>query len=203
MRNTIKTAIAATVLASCGFASAPVQAQERYLGEIFTFGGTFCPRGSLSLDGQLLSVASNSALFSLVGTIYGGDGRTTFGLPDLRGRSPMHTGTGAGLSPRPIGQRFGSESYVLSANNLPSHTHTAHVNVARVNATVRNPISSAFARDVANAYDRDNAPDSNFRMSAGTVTLDSTGNNSSVNNMQPFMTLRYCMMSTGIYPSRS
>ena len=99
-------------------------AAEPFLGEISMFGGNFAPRGWAFCDGQLLSIAQNSALFSLLGTIYGGDGRTTFGLPDLRGRVPMHHGNGPGLSSHPIGQKSGSETVILNVLQLPAHNHT-------------------------------------------------------------------------------
>jgi microcystin-dependent protein len=83
---------------------------EPFLGEISMFGGNFAPRGWAFCNGQLLPISTNTALFSLLGTIYGGDGRTTFALPDLRGRSPIHFGTGPGLSPRPLGQKIGAET---------------------------------------------------------------------------------------------
>ena len=96
---------------------------EPFLGEIELYGFDFAPRGFASCNGAMLSISSNTALYSLLGTIYGGDGRTTFGLPDLRGRVPINQGWGAGLSSRPIGQRSGQETNTLTISNLPSHTH--------------------------------------------------------------------------------
>jgi microcystin-dependent protein len=96
---------------------------EPYVGEIRMFAGNFAPRGWAFCDGQLLAVAQNDALFSLLGTIYGGDGRTTFGLPDLRGRVPIHAGSGPGLSPRRLGEKGGQEDVTLSLNELPQHDH--------------------------------------------------------------------------------
>ena len=97
---------------------------EPFIAEIIMFAGNFAPRGWALCDGQLLPISQNSALFSILGTTYGGDGRTTFGLPDLRGRSPMHEGSGPGLSSRTLGSKTGSESNILNTNQLPSHTHT-------------------------------------------------------------------------------
>ena len=96
---------------------------EPFVGEIRMFAGNFAPRGWAFCDGQLLATSQNDALFSLLGTIYGGDGRTTFGLPDLRGRIPVHAGTGPGLSPRRLGAKAGAEKVTLTVNELPSHTH--------------------------------------------------------------------------------
>ena len=90
--------------------AAPAYATERYIGEIFMTGANFCPRGTAAADGQLLAISQNQALFSLYGTNYGGDGRTTFGLPDLRGRSPVHAGSGPGLNPVSLGSKGGAET---------------------------------------------------------------------------------------------
>ncbi|MBL4829758.1 MAG: phage tail protein [Aliivibrio sp.] len=98
---------------------------EPYIAQITMFAGNFAPRGWAYCNGQLLSIAQNTALFSLIGTTYGGDGRTTMGLPDLRGRVPIHAGTGPGLSLRPLGQRGGTETVTLSINQMPAHTHAA------------------------------------------------------------------------------
>ena len=93
---------------------------DPFIGEIIMFGGNFAPRGWALCNGQLLSISQNSALFSILGTTYGGDGRTTFGLPDLRGRVSMHPGTGPGLSPRSLGQKGGAETETLTTSNMPS-----------------------------------------------------------------------------------
>ncbi len=97
---------------------------EPFIAEIMLFAGTFAPRGWAFCDGQLLSISQNTALFALIGTTYGGDGRTTFGLPDLRGRVPLHPGTGPGLTNRSLGQRGGQERIILNVNQLPAHDHT-------------------------------------------------------------------------------
>jgi len=107
-KTTLKAALAAMI--ASGFAtSAPVQAREPFIGEIMQFGGNFCPRGWAKTEGQLLAISQNSALFSLLGTNYGGDGRTTFGLPDFRGRVAIAPGTGPGLSNYRLGEKGGSE----------------------------------------------------------------------------------------------
>ena len=97
---------------------------EPFYGEITMFGGNFAPGGFAFADGQLLSISSNTALFSLYGTTYGGDGRTTFGLPDLRGRVSMHPGSGPGLSRRKLGEKGGSETNSLNVNQMPAHSHS-------------------------------------------------------------------------------
>ncbi len=95
-----------------------------FLGQIQTFAFDFAPQGWAKCDGQLLPISSNTSLFSLVGTFYGGDGMTTFGLPDLRGRVPIHMGNGSGLSSRPMGQAGGAENETITINQLPVHNHT-------------------------------------------------------------------------------
>lgn len=98
---------------------------EGTLAEIRGFGGNFAPRNWAFCNGQLLAISQNQALFSLLGTTYGGDGRTSFALPDLRGRAPIHAGTGPGLSTRKIGQRFGTQTNTMTINTMPQHNHTA------------------------------------------------------------------------------
>src|SRR5215475_5259748 len=96
---------------------------EPFVAEIKIFAGNFAPIGHAQCDGQLLPLSQNTALFSLLGTMYGGDGKSTFGLPDLRGRSPMHQGQGPGLSPRSVGDVVGTESETLTVNEMPLHNH--------------------------------------------------------------------------------
>ena len=126
-KTTFRSILATLALATSGLIGlgAPAQADpyEPFIGELMTFGGNFCPRGWAAAAGQLLAVSSNDALFSLLGTIYGGDGRTTFGLPDLRGRMAMGDGNGPGLSPRRIGQMGGANQVTLLPSNLPPHSH--------------------------------------------------------------------------------
>ncbi len=197
--------MSAVVALSASLPTAPVHAQsEPLLGQLMPVGFTFCPSGWTNADGQLLAISQNSALFSLYGTIYGGDGRTTFALPDLRGRTPIHTGTGPGLSNYPLGSRSGVEQVTLSTLELPSHNHVADVNVSRSNATTRSPASAYFARtDAATlAYEENTAPTGD-KMNAGTVTTQVTGGNQAHNNLSPYLTLRWCVALVGIYPSRN
>jgi microcystin-dependent protein len=136
MANFTKSVIAAAVLAAGSLVhSAPAQAAvDPFLGEVMLVGYNFCPRGWASTEGQLLAISQNSALFSLLGTIYGGDGRTTFALPDLRSRVPLGQGTGSGLSTVNIGQKGGAEAITQSAGQMPSHTHTSTA-VSTLNAS--------------------------------------------------------------------
>ena len=153
---------------------------EPFIGEIRANGFSFAPRGWAFCDGQLLPVSQNSALFSLLGTTYGGDGRTTFGLPDLQGRAALHMGQGPGLSNRPIGQKAGTETNTLTAGQLPSHAHTF--------APPSN--SGSGDTDVATANYPAQAEEDNYHNTSdatmGSTTTGSTGNSQSVNNMQPY-----------------
>ena len=123
MRRMLSFAFALGLLASFGLAQ--TAASEPLIGEIRLFAGNFAPRGWALCDGQLLAINQRQALFSILGTMYGGDGRTTFGLPDLRGRVPVHAGEGPGLTKRSLGQKGGAETHVLTVHEMPSHAHQA------------------------------------------------------------------------------
>lgn len=168
---------------------------EGFLGAITMFAGNFAPRGFAFCNGELLSVSQNDALFSLLGTIYGGDGRTTFGLPDLRGRTPMSEGTGPGLTPRRIGAKFGVERVTLTTNELPPHSHSFYADGVRDNSEA--PLNNSW--------------DSNMRFSPSTPTvgamasnaITTSGGSQSHTNMSPFLTINFIIALVGVYPSRS
>lgn len=190
---------------------------DEYMGTVKAFGFGFTPRGWLPCDGQLLAITQYTALFSLLGTIYGGDGRTTFGLPDLRGYAPIGDGTGPGLTPRPIGAKGGSETNILNANQLPAHSHTVDFSGQSANAKVDIPalndegtLEETENNVLANhtgAYAASSAADTSLgSFSAplvGTVQSTSAGASQPVNNMQPFLAVNYCICVEGIYPPRS
>src|SRR6056297_3180065 len=125
---------------------------EPFVGEIRMFAGNFAPRGWAFCDGQLLAVSQNDALFSLLGTIYGGDGRTTFALPDMRGRFPLHPGNGPGLPSYRQGQRGGRPELTLNQTELPAHSHSATLKAGKVQATGKNPAGSVLGGASANMY---------------------------------------------------
>lgn len=173
-------------------------AQEPLLGEIKLFAGNFAPRGWALCDGQLLSISQNTALFSLLGTTYGGDGRTTFALPDLRGRVPIHAGNGPGLSSKSLGELSGTETNVLSISNLPSHSHT-------INAVSEDGNESSPAGNLPAGT---KLLDKEYSGASATATMNAsmvgnTGGNQAVNNMQPYLTVNYIIALQGIYPSRN
>ena len=169
---------------------------EPYLAQIIMFGGNFAPRGWAFCDGQLLAISQNQALFSLLGTTYGGDGRTTFGLPDLRGRVAMHAGNGPGLTPRPLGQKAGSETNTLVVGQLPAHSHTFNL-PAKEEGNADAPDNAFVAGDGTSSF----GTTSDTNMAA--VTTANTGSNQSVNNIQPFQCVNYIIALQGLFPSRS
>jgi len=168
-----------------------------FVGEIRMFAGNFAPRGWALCDGQLLAVAQNDALFSLFGTIYGGDGRSTFGLPDLRGRVPIHQGSGPGLTDRRIGAKAGAERVSLTANELPSHTHA--LKGSNNFGSDTSPVSGVPATGSGvNLYN--NAPATTTSMDNEAVT--STGGAQAHDNIQPFLCVNFIVALLGVYPSR-
>ncbi len=167
---------------------------EPFVGEIRMFAGNFAPRGWAFCDGQLLAVSQNDALFSLLGTIYGGDGRTTYGLPDLRGRIPIHAGSGPGLSPRRLGAKSGVEKVTLTTNQLPSHTHTFKASTS--NGTNDSPQGTVFGSGIADVFH--STATENMR---STMVTD-TGGSRSHSNLMPFLCIHFIIALFGIYPSR-
>ncbi|MCG7629147.1 tail fiber protein [Epibacterium sp. MM17-32] len=169
---------------------------EPFVGEIRMFAGNFAPRGWAFCDGQLLAVSQNDALFSLYGTIYGGDGRTTFGLPDMRGRLPVHAGTGPGLSPRRLGAKGGAEKVTLTVNQLPSHTHPLQASTALAEAV--SPQDNVLATGAGIAHYTTSDPF--VQMSSQMVTH--TGGSRSHTNLMPYLCVNFIVALFGIYPSR-
>lgn len=170
---------------------------EPFIGEVRMFAGNFAPRGWAFCDGQLLAVSQNDALFSLLGTIYGGDGRTTFGLPDLRGRLPIHAGTGPGLSPRNLGAKAGAEQVTLTTNQLPSHNHALLGTTA--NATDNTPAASmTLAKGVGFDPYVDQPPGVNMALNS----MGAVGGSRSHSNMMPYLCINFIISLFGIYPSR-
>lgn len=169
---------------------------EGTIGEIILFAGNFAPRNWAFCDGQLLSIQSNPSLFSIIGDYYGGDAQTTFALPDLRGRAPVHAGRGPGLSPRNLGQKFGSEQISLRIAELPSHHHFPQASNAAGNA--QDPINNVNA-------DEGNQTFSLFQTSSNGMMMQTTetGGNLPHDNMQPSLVMNYIICIAGIYPQRS
>lgn len=169
---------------------------EPFVGEIRMFAGNFAPRGWALCDGQLLPVSQNDALFSLLGTIYGGDGRTTFAVPDMRGRLPVHYGSGPGLTPRPIGQRTGSETVTLTLNQIPSHTHTLQASTTEATAVA--PAGQVLGTTTDGFYEAGSNP---VNMSA--QSIGSAGGQQDHTNLMASLCVNFIISLFGIYPSRS
>lgn len=171
---------------------------EPFVGEIKMFAGNFAPRGFSFCDGQLLAVSQNDALFSLLGTIYGGDGKTTFGLPDLRGRVPIHQGQGPGLSSRRLGSKFGSENETLTTNQLASHDHGTNAsNNAATSITLQGKIL-ARTQDDSLFY----GPETSGSRALKSGLVQNTGGSRSHTNLMPTLCIHFIIALFGIYPSR-
>lgn len=169
---------------------------EPFIGEIRMFGGNFAPRSWAKCDGQLLSVSQNDALFSLLGTIYGGDGRTTFGLPDMRGRLPTQQGSGPGLTTRNLGSKFGSETVALTTNQLPSHTHTLRATTDAADTNV--PSGSTLATGPVSLY----TSASTTPVAMASSSAGNTGSSIAHSNIMPFQVVTFIICLIGLYPSR-
>ena len=162
---------------------------EPFLSEIRIMSFAFAPKGWALCNGQLMPINQNQALFSLLGTTFGGDGRVNFGLPDLRGRTPIHVGTGHSL-----GERGGEQAHTLSIAELPTHAHL--VNATNSSATLDSPTGNILAGVNQNAYA---SPGALSPMAAGSIT--NTGGSQAHLNMQPFLALSFCIALQGIFPS--
>ena len=199
----------------------PASASDPFIAEIIMFGGNFAPRGWAFCEGQLLAISSNTALCSLLGTTYGGDGRTTLALPDLRGRVAVHPGTGPGLSTIRLGERGGSNNATLTIANMPSHNHIATTSTTvDVEATLKgtndrgnqvSPANNTLANDRREKQYRNSAPnvDMNADSIAATATATSsttianTGGSQAFNIMQPYLGINYIIALVGVFPSRN
>jgi microcystin-dependent protein len=175
---------------------------EAFIGSIVLFAGNYAPNNWAFCNGQLLSISQNTALFSVIGTTYGGDGQTTFALPDLRGRVPMHFGNGPGLTPRSLGEKAGTENVTLTAAQMPAHNHEVvsvlHANeeansedpTNRFNAGTSNPTYNSTTNIVMNS-------------AAVTNTVSVAGQSAPHSNMPPYLGLNFIICLYGIYPPRS
>jgi microcystin-dependent protein len=184
--------------------SASAQASDPFIAEITIFAGNFAPRNWAFCDGQLLPIAQNTALFSLIGTTYGGDGRTTTALPNLQGRFAMHEGNGPGLTPRILGERGGSERISLTVNNLPIHSHSSTAVTVKARSglgNTDNPAGNVWSRKPRTRSYSAAAP--NAAMNSAAVTIGSTGGSQAINdNLPPYLVVNHIIALVGIFPSR-
>lgn len=210
-------AIAFAVLSLTSTTDVQACGSEPFIGEICLFPYNFCPRGYAETAGQIMSIAQNTALFSLLGTTFGGNGQTTFALPDLRGRTAVHNGQGPGLSPISLGEMLGSETQTLTINQMPAHSHTATTTVSASSQLMANisngstdtPAGAVLARQArTNIY---GAGPAATAMDASAITTTATatttvapaGANQPFSTRDPSLGLTYCIALEGIYPSRN
>ena len=177
------------------------------IGEIRMFGGNFAPRAWALCDGQLLPINQNTALFSIIGTIYGGDGRTTFALPDIRGRCVLGPGNGPGLSDYREGAKGGHENNTMTVATMPSHTHSYSFKVSdqlpfQGQASIVSQMTVTLTNGDTATGTRYSATN-NGNMHQDAFALANTGNGQSFNNMMPFQTVNYVICLQGVFPSRS
>jgi microcystin-dependent protein len=180
---------------------------EMYIGQIVLFGGNFAPKGWMFCAGQILPIAQNSALFAILGTTYGGNGTSTFALPDLRSRVPVGVGQGTGLSPYTLGQAAGAENVVLTVNEIPSHVH-AHTPVAVNNTgTLTDPTNAVLAQ----ANDGQGGPilpsfaptSATQKVNMAPDTTSAVGGSAGHTNVQPYLGLNYIICVQGLFPPRN
>jgi microcystin-dependent protein len=183
---------------------------DYFLGEIRIFSINYAPSGWLDCNGQILQINGNQALYSLIGTTYGGDGRTTFAVPDLRGRVPLSAGTTSPYATYPVGLQGGVEAVVLGVPNLPVHTHTIAAETAQ--GTTIDPTGGFFAAatpgsdgisglvSAPNIYGPISLPSQTVSLNAGVVGA-AAGGGAAHPNLQPYLALRFCISTSGIYPT--
>lgn len=186
---------------------------EPFIGQIQPYGFNFAPRGWAKCEGQLLPISSNTALFSLLGTIYGGDGRNTFALPDLRGRVPMGSGNGPGLSTRKIGAKGGTERVTLNAAQMPAHDHSgtgtvtgtmqANSGAGDTDTPGGNTLATLSRTNQYSTAGPNTAMHTDTVHGTGNFTTSMAGGSQSHDNMQPYLAINYCIALVGLFPSRS
>ncbi|HRI61449.1 MAG TPA: tail fiber protein [Saprospiraceae bacterium] len=172
---------------------------EPFIGAICMFGFNFAPKGWATCDGQLLQINQNTALFSLLGTTFGGNGMQTFGFPDLRGRVPIHQKQGPGLSAYSMGEAAGTETVTLTVSQMPMHNHMVNANSAPGDTGA--PAGAIFANSGATDREYIASGQPNVLMSQNIVAQN--GGSQSHNNMQPFLTVNFCIALVGIFPPRN
>lgn len=197
--------VVCTLTLTFGLGSSPNRAEagiEPYLGDIMIVGFNFCPVGWAEAAGQLLPISQNQALFSLLGTQFGGDGVTTFALPDLRGRLTLGQGTGPGLTPRQAGQKIGTETKVMTEATMPAHSHV--VNANNLDGNLPGPGSKLLAAAPTGGSGNEtiySQASPNVTMSAAMIGV--TGGGAAINTQDPSLALYHCISTRGIFPPRS
>lgn len=189
--------LSAALLAPAAHATCSI---EPILGSVCMFAGNFCPRGYAEADGQLMAINQNSALFAILGTTYGGNGQTTFALPDLRGRSAIGVGQGPGLSQVELGQQAGTETVTLNISQMPAHSHAAVARGTTAAGTTDSPANAVPAKLARSNIYSSGAADTN--MGASAITVATAGGSQPVPTRNPYLGLKMCIALQGIFPSR-
>lgn len=174
---------------------------EPFIAEIRIFAGNFAPRSWAFCNGQSLPISQNTALFALLGTVYGGDGRTTFNLPNLQGRAPMHPGRGPGLTPRQLGERLGAETVTLTEAQLPAHSHGMNASSISIEDGSGNPARNLTGSDEEGEAMTYHAPTNLQPFAEGAI--ESIGGGQPHLNMQPYLAINFIIALQGLFPSRS
>jgi len=192
--------LASALLASaCLGQAAPALAQTSpYLGQVMCGAFNFAPKGWALMNGQLMSISQNTALFALLGTTYGGDGQSTFALPDLRGRMPVHFGQGPGLTNRPLGDHGGSETVSLNPAQLPPHTHAVAMLASTADATSTSPVGHVPAKSKQPQYG-----DPTALAYMAPATTGSTGSAAPIDKVPPYLALNCMIAITGTFPMQN
>lgn len=180
---------------------------DQYLGIIMMFGGNFAPRGWANCDGSLLSIAQNTALFSILGTTYGGNGQTTFGLPDLRGRVPIHYGQGPGLPAYSLGQMGGTETVTLTPAQMAQHQHPVtasfHIGVSGNNPNTDEAAGSFISNNSTPIFATASAPGNFLGGVSNNISFGLSGGNQPFSVLQPYLAITFIIALEGIFPSRN
>ena len=171
-----------------------------FVAEIRIFAGNFAPTGWAQCNGQLMPISQNTALFSLLGTTYGGDGKSTFALPNLQGSAPMQQGQGPGLSLRDLGQIGGEQNVTLLPTEMPAHAHTAQATTTSNQSTPQNNAWAAGQKGFGNTYAPSNQP---TNVSMNPLGTSFTGGDQPHNNMPPYLCLTFIIALQGVFPPRS
>src|SRR5437763_1002258 len=174
---------------------------DPFVAEIRIFPFNFAPKGWAFCDGQILPLSQNTALFSLLGTTYGGDGKSNFALPDMQGNAPMHPGQGPGLSLHDLGETGGSDTVTLLESEIPSHSHTMMCLPAPANRTAAVGNAIARVQGTSGPYVPASPPPALAAMSDSTIAP--SGGDQPHNNLMPYLTLNFCIALQGVYPPRT
>lgn len=172
---------------------------EPFLAEVRMVGFNFAPRGWAFCDGQILPISQNQSLYSLLGTTYGGDGRTSFVLPDLRGRTPIHVGRNDGGAEHVLGQKSGEETHTLSVNEMPQHNHPFHAIDEPASGRTDQPAGTFLSKAASDLY----STEVSNLVNVGSGSITNAGGGQAHENIQPFLAVNFCIALRGLFPSRN